>query len=176
MRFNSIMALAGAGLLAGCGTRPQPPAPAPPVSPSVPAPAPEEAATPAAYLSAAASGDLFVVRASELALQRLPAGAERRRAEMLIGEHRGMAAQLSMAGRRLNLLPAATLLPRHQARLSALQASGDFAPDYHRHVLAVHEELSRLHLAFAARGSSPTLRPVASAAAARVLRHRSEIR
>lgn len=177
MRFHAITGLLGAGLLAGCASRPQPPAPPPVRPPAAGIPAPTSAApSPAAYVAAAASADLFIVRASELALQRSTSSAERRLAEMLVSEHKGMSAQLSMSGRRLNLLPSATLLPRHQTRLAALQASGNFAADYRRHVTAVHDELVRLHLSFAARGSSPTLRPVASAAAARVLRHLGDLR
>lgn len=177
MRFQAITGLGAAALLAGCATRPQPPAP-PPVqapSPGLTAPA-ATAPSPAAYVAAAGSADLFIVRASELALQRLGPGADRRRAEMMIGEHQGMSAQLSISGRRLNLLPPAKLLPRHQERLAALQASSSFAADYRRTVAAVHEELLRLHDSMAAAGSSPTLRPVASAAAARVRAHLRELR
>lgn len=177
MRFHAITGLVAAILLAGCASRPLPPAP-PPVRAPAPAVTPPAAVapSPAAYVAAAGSADLFIVRASELALQRLGPGAEHRRAEMMIGEHQGMSAQLSISGRRLNLLPSATLLPRHQGRLAALQGSTSFAADYRRQLLAVHEELLRLHGAMAATGSSPTLRPVASAAAARVRAHLIDLR
>ena len=172
MRFHAITGLAAAALLAGCASRPQPPAPPPGRAPSPAVTAPAlPAPTPAAYVDAAGSADLLVIRASELALQRLGAGADRGLAEAMIREHRGMSAQLSLSGRRVNLLPPATLLVRHQARLRALEGSANFAGEYRRLLRAVHEELLRLHSSFAARGSSPTLRPVASAAEARIRTH-----
>lgn len=164
-----------AAVLAGCASREQRPAPPRP-SQSIPVPPAAAAPAAAGYVSAAGSADLFVVRASELALQRLGPGAERTLADMLLRDHRGMSAQLSLSGRRVNLLPSATLLPRHQARLSALQASGDLAAEYRRQMIRVHEELSSLHTNFAARGSSPTLRPVAAAAAETIRRHLNDIR
>lgn len=176
MRFHVTAGLAAAGLLAGCSTSRTAPPP-PPVQPERPALPPTSAApAPAAYVSAAASADLFVVRASELASRRLAHGADRRLAEMLVREHQGMSAQLSLSGRRVNLLPSATLLARHRARLATLEASGNFAADYRRQMRAVHEELLSLHTGFAASGSSPTLRPVAAAAATRVRSHLAELR
>ena len=177
MRRSALAILSSALILAGCATRPAAPPPpdrpAPFPSPSRPAPAAPNAA---AYVEAAGSADLFVVRASELALQRLAAGAERRLAETMIREHRGMSAQLSLSGRRINLLPPASLLPRHETRLVALAASADFAAAYRRQLRTVHEELARLHSSFAERGSSPTLRPVAAAAAQRVAQHLGQMR
>jgi putative membrane protein len=89
----------------------------------------------------------------------------------MIAEHKGTSAQLSLAGRRLNLLPSATLLPRHQAMMDELSASGDFDAIYHRQQIAVHQAAVKLHSDFAARGESATLRPVAKNAAAIVRRH-----
>lgn len=176
MRFQAITSLTAAALLAGCASRPEPPAPpARGPAPGVIVPAPA-APSPAAYVSAAGSADLLVIRASELALQRSTSASDRRLAEMLIGEHRGMSAQLSLSGRRVNLMPGATLLPRHQARLDALGSAGDFASAYRRQMDSIHRELVQLHSGFAARGSSPTLRPVAAAAAAIIRRHLDQMR
>lgn len=177
MRYAAITIMLGACTLAGCATRPsEPPPPRVEPRPGPPLPAPTAAPSPRAYVESAASADLFVVRASELALQRLGPGNVRRLAETLVRDHQGMSAQLSLSGRRINLLPPAALQPRHQARLAALQASGSFAGEYRRQMRAVHEELLRLHLSFAANGSSPTLRPVAAAAATTVRRHLAEMR
>jgi putative membrane protein len=97
-------------------------------------------------------------------------------AAMMIRAHNGTSAQLSMAGRRLNLLPPATMLPRHQSMLAELSASADFDGTYHRQQIAVHEEALRLHSSYARTGASPTLRPVAANAVPIVRRHLQLIR
>jgi putative membrane protein len=89
----------------------------------------------------------------------------------MIADHKGTSAQLSLAGRRLNLLPSASLLPRHQAMIDELSASGDFDAIYHRQQIAVHQAALKLHSDFAARGESATLRPVAKNAVPIVRRH-----
>jgi len=116
-------------------------------------------------MAQAGSIDLLVIRASELALTRSGNGAIRNTATRLIADHRGTSAQLSFAGRRLNLLPAATLLPQHQAMLDDLTTSSDFDRAFIRVQQAAHGQAYSLHSAFASRGSSPTLRPVAANAA-----------
>ena len=78
---------------------------------------------------------------------------------------------MSFAGRRLNLLPAAQMSPPHQAMVDALAASGDFDGTFRRQQLDIHQSAQRMHAAFSARGDSPTLRPVASNAAAVEARH-----
>jgi len=122
------------------------------------------------YVATAASIDLYDIRAGELALER---GDARNRdyATRLIADHRGTAAQLSFAGRRLNLLPSAQMAPPHQAMFDALAASGDFDATFRRQQLDIHQSSQRMHAAFAARGDSPTLRPVASNSAAVEARH-----
>lgn len=177
MRLAHCIAAASMIAVAGCASGVQRQAPAPVRQPSVVRSVPAVVAlAPAAYVAAAASADLFVVRASEIALQRLGSPSDRELAEILIRDHEGMSAQLSLSGRRLNLLPSATLLPEHQARLDALLASPRFDTAYRRQMIAVQQELLGLHDGFAARGSSPTLRPVASAAAQTVRRHLSRMR
>lgn len=82
----------------------------------------------------------------------------------MIDDHKGTSGQLSLEGRRLNLLPSATLAAGEQTMLDALQASGQFDADYVRDQRAVHQRLVSIDNAYAAKGSSPTLKPVASAA------------
>lgn len=113
------------------------------------------------YMAAASSIDLFEIRSSELALARAAAPAHRNFARTMIADHQGTSAQLSLAGRRLNLLPSPVLLPTHQAMFDELSASGNFDATYHRQQIAVHEAALKLHGDFAARGQSPTLRTVA---------------
>ena len=116
---------------------------------------------PADYMAAASSIDLFVIRSSELAQTRATNPGLRDFARAMIADHNGTSAQLSFAGRRLNLLPAAALLPAHQAMFDELSASGDFDATYRRQQTAVHQAALKLHGDFAARGESPTLRTVA---------------
>ena len=108
--------------------------------------------------------DLFVIRSSELALQRSASPRVRDFAATMIEAHKGTSAQLSLAGRRLNLLPSATLMAREQAMLDALQASSQFDADYVRDERTVHQEAVALDSGYAAGGASPTLRPIAKAA------------
>ena len=116
----------------------------------------------AAYVATASSIDLFQLKSAELALQRSQDPALRVFAERAISAHRGTSAQLSLAGRRLNLLPTATLSSEHQAMLDALTASGDFDNMYRSQQNVVLQEGVRLHADFAKAGASPTLRPVAA--------------
>ena len=122
--------------------------------------------SPATYVAQANSIDLFVIRSSELALSRSSNSAIRDAANRLIAAHRGTSAQLSFAGRRLNLLPGATLLPEHQALFDELSSSGDFDRTWLRMQRSVHGAALALHSDYARRGTSPTLRPVAANAAA----------
>ena len=91
-------------------------------------------------------------------------------------DHAGTSGQLSLAGRRLNLLPSATLRPEHEAMMRELLATADFDRLYVQQQLQVHRQALSLHSAFAARGSSPTLRPVAAAAVPVIRRHLQELR
>ena len=159
------LALAGALLLAGCASAP---APAPQPRPTRVAPTRVVPGTvsPATYVAQAASLDLFVMRSSELALVRSPSAAVRSFASRMIAAHQGTSAQLSFAGRRLDLLPPATMLPQQQAMYDDLESSSDFDRAYLRLQRAAHGAALSLHATFAQRGTSPTLRPVAANAEA----------
>ncbi len=115
-----------------------------------------------AYVAMASSIDLFQVKAAELALQRTHDPSNRALAERALSAHQGTSAQLSFAGRRLNLLPTATLNPEHQAMLNELSATSDFDNVYRSQQNVVLQEGVRLHANYAKSGSSPTLRPVAA--------------
>ncbi len=115
-----------------------------------------------AYVAMASSIDLFQVKSAELALQRAHDPSNRALAERALSAHQGTSAQLSFAGRRLNLLPTATLNPEHQAMLNELSAASDFDKIYRAQQNIVLQEGVRLHANYAKSGSSPTLRPVAA--------------
>lgn len=151
--------------LAGCA-REQRPAPHPYTPPRPPSPRPLQtpAESEAAFVSENGSIDLFVIRSSELALERSTSPRVRDFARTMIDDHKGTSAQLSLEGRRLNLLPSATLRPAEQAMLDQLEASTRFDADYVRDQRLVHQQAVALDSAYAANGRSPTLRPVAAAA------------
>ncbi len=115
-----------------------------------------------AYVAMASSIDLFEVKSAELALQRASDPTNRAFAVRALNAHKGTSAQLSFAGRRLNLLPTATLNPEHQAMLDALGAASDFDRTYREQQASVLKEGVTLHANYAKSGSSPTLRPVAA--------------
>lgn len=167
---NALIALTSI-LVAGCGR--EGPRPAPPSQARrVPArPAPGAAISPAQYVASASSIDLFIIGSSELALRKSARPRTREFAANEISAHKGTSAQLSLEGRRLNLLPSATLSPRHQAMLNELERSADFDSLYRRDQLAVHQEAEALHGRYAAAGGSPTLRPVAAVILPIIQRH-----
>jgi len=159
-------------VLAGCAHEQAPLAP-----PATSARAPRavssrpRAVTAAAYVAQAGSIDLFVIRSSELALQRSSSTRTRDFATQEIAAHKGLGSQLSFAGRRLNLLPSATLQPEHQTLLDRLETSPNFDATYRQEQLQVHRQALTLHSNYAAAGRSPTLRPVAAAAVPIIKRH-----
>lgn len=164
-QLRTVAALATILPFAACA-REERPAPPLPVSEGrpLPKPSPGPAASEADFVSENGSIDLFVIRSSELALQRSSSARVRDFAETMIEDHKGTSAQLSLEGRRLNLLPSATLRPGEQAMFDGLASSGRFDADYVRDERIVHERAVALDQAYATNGRSPTLRPVAAAA------------
>lgn len=125
----------------------------------------------ATFVSTSGSIELFIIRSSELALERSSSRRVLDFASMLIRAHQGTSAQLSLAGRRLNLLPAAVLQPREQALFAELQQAPNFDAAYVRDQRLVHQQALALDKSYAAAGDSPTLRPVAAAAIPIIQRH-----
>jgi putative membrane protein len=156
--------------VSGCAGGEPPARPAPGAGWSAPR-TPMAAVSASTYVARAASIDLFVIGSSRLALQRSSSPRIRDYARSEIRAHEGLGAQLSLAGRRLNLLPSAALLPEHQVMLGQLQAAANFDGTYRRQQQAIHQQALALHANYAARGQSPTLRPVAAAAARTIREH-----
>lgn len=170
------IALIGTSLLvvAGCAPRP---APAPVAIPAATGVAPAAAAlAPAAYMHLAASSALFAVRASDLVAQRSGDARLRDVARTIAQDQRGIGSQLNLAGRRLDLLPSAALTGEQAADLSRLESVGDVDKLYRQLMDPVLSRAAQAHSAFAARGSSPTLRPVAKMAAPATRRNLQQLR
>ena len=159
-RISRIAIVTAVLAVGGCGgNAPRVPPPSYPVTPAIIAsPAMLSAA---AYVAAAASIDSFEMQSAGLALQRARDPANRAFAERVLTAHQGTSAQLSYAGRRLNLLPTASLSAEQQAMLAALSAASDFDATYRAQQRSVVAQGVRLHSGYARSGDSPTLRPVA---------------
>ena len=157
-RGQSVVVIAAAGFLASCGegSRVQSAS----ITPAVIASPVMISA--AAYIAAASSIDLFEMRSAQLALQRAQDPANRAYAQQVLSAHQGTSAQLSFAGRRLNLLPSGSLTAEHQALLNALEATGDFDNTFRAQQGIVVAEGLKLHSGYARSGDSPTLRPIAA--------------
>lgn len=166
MRFKRtaaiFMAIAMTLVVAGCSTgSPAPRAATRTIAP----PVRSIAVSPAEYVTAAASASLFTLRASDLIAARQGASRLGELARRLQADHGGIGSQLSFAGRRLDLLPSATLLPRHQAMLDEIAGSDDPTAAYVRHLRTVLPQALALHRNYERYGTSATLRPVAAMAA-----------
>ena len=164
------IAMTGAALLAlaSCGGGGRERVPPPPrVSKAAPLSAENAAAlnSPERFVNLASSGALFLIQGSEMAVSRVSDYRLRAAADGIAHDQLGISAQLTFAGRRLNLLPSAALAPRHRAMLDELRAAGNFDATYKRQMTEVLGDALALHRAYAVRGSSPTLRPVAAMAA-----------
>lgn len=147
--------------MAGCASNAPAPRPTPRAAPAVRS----IAVSPADYMAAAASASLFIIKASDEIAARAGDTGLGQSASHFSADQQGIGAQLSLAGRRLDLLPSATLLPRHQAMLDELAASADPNATYLRQLKSVLPEALTLHRQYARYGTSPTLRPVAAIAA-----------
>lgn len=148
-----------------CGTsekRPQSSVPSvAPAQPQLP-PSDRNRVQPASeYIQQSASLTLFSIRAAEVALQRASNGNVRSVAQRILNDQTGLSAQLSFAGRRLNQLPSARLLPQHDRMLRELVNSSDFDRSYVTQQRIVANSGYRLHSEYLRSGTSPTLKPVA---------------
>jgi putative membrane protein len=158
--FQSLAIAATATLLASCGGGSSPGVRSASVTPAIIASPVMISA--AAYVAAASSIDLFEMRSAELAMQRARDPSNRAYAQQVLSAHEGTSAQLSFAGRRLNLLPSGSLNAEHQALFNALQAAGNFDDTYRAQQGIVVAEGIKLHGGYAKAGDSPTLRPIAA--------------
>jgi len=167
-----IVAMASLAV-AGCGRKEVPPSPHPIVRPA-PGEEPKQI-TPTRFMELSASSALFSIRAAELALERSSDAATRAAAQRVLLDQRGISSQLSFAGRRLNLLPPATLLPAHQDMLGQLASAGDFDATWRTQQALVLGQSLALHRSYAVRGGSQTLRQVSEMAAPLLQRDLDEI-
>jgi len=127
------------------------------------------------YMAMAASGDLFEIQSSQLALQASANPAVRGFANMLIADHSRMSQQMMTVAQSAGLAPPpAALLPPHQVMLDQLRAAGtgaSFDAAYQQVQIAAHQQALQLHQNYAAGGDVPALRTVASQAVPVITMH-----
>lgn len=162
IQIGGWTATVAAALLTGCAPKQAPPSPPPPPVKTIP---PAAALDPESYMAFTASSALFAVRASNFAEARGSTNKIQKYAGQVVMDQTGIGAQLSFAGRYIDLLPSSQLLPEHQAMLAALATASDFDGTYKAQLASVLRKAAYAHRAFEAGGSSPTLRPVARFAA-----------
>lgn len=169
--MKKLMLLAGTAALAACASVEDPVAPE-----ATAADAP--VGMPAlAYVENAASGDLFEIESSRLALSMSRNPQVRSFAQMLIDHHTTLTNQVAAAARTDGLSPPPPrLLPQHQAALQRLQSAGmaNFDTAYKNEQITAHQEALNLHSSFARDGDRPALRAAASQAVPIIQQHLSQ--
>jgi putative membrane protein len=161
--MKKLILIAGAAaLVGGCATpmadEPLSAGPADAAIPGMPAPA---------YIDAAASGDLFEIESSRLALGMSRNPEIRSFAQMLIDDHGRMSNELMATAHRAGLNPPPPqMLPRHLDMLARLRSVGpnEFDRAYKTEQIAAHQEALNLHRTYADNGDVPPLRDVAARA------------
>jgi putative membrane protein len=132
-----------------------------------------------AYVEMAASSDMYEIQSSQMAASRAQNPTMRSFAQMMISDHTGTSQQLMAAASAAGLPPMTPrLLPMHADMLSRLQSrsGADFDREYGRQQLVAHEQAVALHGNYAARGDTPALRVIATAAVPIVTRHLNMVR
>jgi putative membrane protein len=126
--------------------------------------APRDTAT---YLQKAASGDLFEIQSSQVALSVSRNQAVRDFAQMLVDDHTRMSAEMQTAAASAGTAPPApALLPPHAQKLRLLRATppARFDAAYRREQIAAHQEALALHRGYATAGAAAALKAVAAKA------------
>ena len=163
-RIVFVLGMTGAVLSAGCARNEPPPIVVPPVEEPVVDPNSPLAAP--MYMQMAASGDLFEIQSSQLALQMSQNAAVRQLAQTLITDHTQLSNTMMAAARSAGLTPPPpALLPQHQQMLDQLRTSGaNFDAAYKTLQIAAHQDALTLHQNYASGGDNAALRTVAGQA------------
>lgn len=167
MQFTGILVVAAAATLVGCASESDSVtivAPAASVS-GVPADATVPTAT-AAYVNEATAGDLFEIRAAEVAMRRPTSPQVRQFAERMFADHTRSTRMIEAAADEADLAinPPSSLDSRREAMVGALEAAsdGEFERLYLHQQLRAHEAALDLQRNYADSGEVAPLRTVAS--------------
>ncbi len=112
---------------------------------------------PASYVASAASGDMFEIESSQLALKKSRDPAVQSFASQMVKDHRATTAQLKEAAKAADATVPTQMQPRHAQMLTALTNAGgaDFDRLYWEQQRTAHAEAVDLHRAMSQRGDLP---------------------
>lgn len=122
-----------------------------------------------------ASGNMFEIQSSQLALQASQNPIVRQFAQQMITDHGNLMNQMAPVAASLGLDPAAMpMAPHHQQMVDRLRSAGSgpaFDQAYHQAQLTAHQESLNLHQSYVANGDNPQLRQLAGGAVPIVQQH-----
>jgi putative membrane protein len=125
------------------------------------------------FLAKAASGDLFEIQSSQMALQMSANPAVRNFANLLIADHTRMSQVMMAAARSAGIVPPPpAILPEQQAMLAQLSAAGpNFDVAFREAQITAHQGALGLMQNYAASGDVPALRTAAQQAIPTIQMH-----
>jgi putative membrane protein len=127
------------------------------------------------YVQMAASSDMYEIQSSQIALSKAQNPLVRQFAQMMVNDHTNTSQQLMAAAQAAGMPPMSPqMMPMHAEMVSQLQAApggASFDNLYARQQLTAHQQALALHSNYAARGDTPALRAVATAATPVVRTH-----
>jgi putative membrane protein len=121
-----------------------------------------KAVTDAEFVTKAASGGLFEVKSSELALRKATKGECKHFAEMMIKDHSKANDELKAAAAKAGIPLPTDLAPHHQKMLDSLKTATDFDSAYVDSQVKAHVEAVDLFTAASASVKDPGLRDFAT--------------
>lgn len=128
-----------------------------------------------AYVAGAATGDLYEIESSRLALERSQSAEVKKFAQQMVTDHTATTAALkaALAQSGLSLTPPAALDARRQGMLDNLRAASaaDFDRVYLDQQTAAHQEALTLHSSYAEDGDNDALKKLAATTAPKVQHH-----
>ena len=180
--MKALVAIAGAAsVLAGCATTDNEVAQAPMAEPMA---AQQTGAMALSDLSRnfammSASGNMFEIQSSQLALQASQNQLVRQFAQLMIRDHGTLMNRMAPVAASLGLDPASMpLAPHHQQMIDQLRAAGSgpaFDQAYAQAQMMSHQESLTLHQNYAANGDNPQLRTLAGEAVPVIQQHLNHI-
>jgi putative membrane protein len=129
-----------------------------------------------AYVAAAATGDMYELESSKLALEKSQSPAVKKFAQQMITDHTATTAKLkaAIAQAGLNLAPPAELDARRAGMLDNLRnatSAADFDKAYLDQQTAAHQEALTVHTSFAEDGDNDVLKKLAAETAPKIQHH-----
>ena len=130
------------------------------------------------FLMEAASGNLFEIRSSELAIQKGVAGDTAQAANAILADHSQMGQELQQLASRKGISVPAQLMPKHQAQLERLRAAAasEFESQYRQIQLQAHQEAISLFERAERDAQDPDVRSLAQRSLPKLREHLQMLR